>query len=558
MKKIGTHMKKKQRMYNNYKKIIMLCLAGILLAGCSQKAAEDDSIEEVQAEIETVSEEVSESTEIENVTGEIEPLETIVLDESTIEQENAFQFSQERGEAVECVLGKEDYDRETAMVYRIDMDLDGVNEIFVFVPLYENMSGNNGKEGYVACDLWLVSKNGYVEKICEDTDIALTGYFYKATDRRFVILNSATALVNEQSMVVEYFDGKTKIRKDFPGSVVVNEEEEMVVWAEDYLGSSDVTDVSTPREGLWSGHTWIPYYLHYDTKVEDLVVYDTTIVSKDTVEDMAELDASYFENADAVQFIYVERGWGYLEVNTAVKDFSSDMYQDIAFTNYEFCLDGYNGKWEFVQERSGIYKLDYCEDVEWAFLDTGINEECIDPYTLLGTAPSKEIIDQYGYEDGHSVLGFDIVPQTVQEYEEYYVVDAVYAKAIEAPGDLAIGERVTLVFNELTGDKRILERREDGLHQPEDAENEPYYPTYFNYWVREDGSPVVLYDENSDRVDKPVYEGKLYIRKDATIEYIICYDIDMTTKDELNRENYFNGVCFDENGYVTRLVSYGD
>lgn len=210
-----------------------------------------------------------------------------------------------------------------------------------------------------------------------------------------------------------------------------------------------------------------------------------------------------------------------------------------------------------TEENTLQFSEEQSEVVEFV-LDTGINEECTDPYTLLGTAPSKEIIDGYGYQEGHSVLRFDIVPQTMQECEEYYVVDAVYAKAIEAPGNLAMGERVTLVFNELTGDERTLERREDGLHQLEDAENEPYYPTYFHYWVREDGSPVVLYDENSDRVDKPVYEGKLYIRKDATIESVTSYDIKAVTKEALNREDWFNGVYFDENGYVTRLVYYGD
>lgn len=134
-------------------------------------------------------------------------------------------------------------------------------------------------------------------------------------------------------------------------------------------------------------------------------------------------------------------------------------------------------------------------------------------------APSKEIIDRYGYVDGYSVLSFDIVPQTVEGYEGYYIVDAVFAQPIEVPGNLAIGEQIRVVFNELTGDERTLERREDGLYQLEDEENEPYYPTFFQYWEQEDDAPAVLYDENTDRVDKPV---------------------------------------FDENGYVTRLVYYGD
>ena len=56
-----------------------------------------------------------------------------------------------------------------------------------------------------------------------------------------------------------------------------------------------------------------------------------------------------------------------------------------------------------------------------------------------------------------------------------------------------------------------------------------------------------------------IFDGKLYIRKDATIEYVIEHNVKAVTKEELNREYlWFNGVYFDENGYVTRLVYYGD
>lgn len=189
----------------------------------------------------------------------------------------------------------------------------------------------------------------------------------------------------------------------------------------------------------------------------------------------------------------------------------------------------------------------------------GESEEQPYAFQCSEPAPFKEIIDRYGYVDGYSVLSFDIVPQTVEEYEEYYAVDAVYSQPIEVLGNLAIGERITVIFNELTGDERTLERREDGLYQLEDEENEPYYPTYFQYWAQEDDAPAVLYDENTDRVDKPVFDGKLYIRKDATIEYVIEHNVKAVTKEELNREYlWFNGVYFDENGYVTRLVYYGD
>lgn len=176
---------------------------------------------------------------------------------------------------------------------------------------------------------------------------------------------------------------------------------------------------------------------------------------------------------------------------------------------------------------------------------------------LSEPALSKEIIDSYGYRDGYSALIYHIKPQTVAEYDEFYVVDTVYEQAIEVPANMVIGERITVVFNELTGDRRILERREDGFYQLEDEENEPYYPTYFRYLGSEGGTTLTLIDENSDVVVKPVFEGKLYIRKDATIESAFDLSKEEVTKEKLNY-GYYNRVYFDENGYVTRLIYVGD
>ena len=176
---------------------------------------------------------------------------------------------------------------------------------------------------------------------------------------------------------------------------------------------------------------------------------------------------------------------------------------------------------------------------------------------LLESTPYKEIIDEYGFENGYSLLSFELKSGSVQEYSEYYEVDAIYSKRIYIPGDLEIGEQVTVVFNELTGEKRTLEVKEDGIYPLEESIEEPYFMGGL-YYNTSDGSGWRLRDENSDPVDAPIYEGKLYIRKDATVEEDICHDIVTVSKDELDRGRWFNGVYFDENGYVTRLVYYGD
>lgn len=181
--------------------------------------------------------------------------------------------------------------------------------------------------------------------------------------------------------------------------------------------------------------------------------------------------------------------------------------------------------------------------------------EPVDGLPGLSDAPSKPVVDQYGYEGGHSLLSFELKPGTVKDCGEYYQVDAVFAQAIEAPGDLSYGDRITLVFNELTGETKTLEYREEGLYPL----NEGPYPSVYYYRKHEDGSPVVLYQDSDDRVDKPFFEGQLYIRKDATKEIDIERMSAPVTYEDLNGEfNWYNGVFFDRKGYAVRLVFYGD
>ena len=172
----------------------------------------------------------------------------------------------------------------------------------------------------------------------------------------------------------------------------------------------------------------------------------------------------------------------------------------------------------------------------------------------LPDAPSKEIIDRYGYENGYSVLSFHIKEGTLKDCGEYYQVDATYQQGIEAPADLKEGDQVTLTFDELTGETRTLIFR-DNHFCPLDSDS--YYDGFY-YHPSSNGKSVVLYHDSDDRMDKPVYEGKLYIRKDATDEVDIVRQVQPITKEILGRENWYNGVYFDQKGYVTRLVYYGD
>ena len=171
---------------------------------------------------------------------------------------------------------------------------------------------------------------------------------------------------------------------------------------------------------------------------------------------------------------------------------------------------------------------------------------------VSAVAPYKELIDSYGYaEDGSSMLSFDIRPGEVKDCGDYYEVEAVYAQAIEVPAGLAVGDSVTLVFNEMTGEEKTLTLQSEGSLIDETGMD--YY-----YWPNEDGSPIFLYWFSDDRVDKPICREKLYIRKYATHEIIIGETVELITEEQLANGFWYNGVYFDEQGYAVRLCFIGD
>jgi len=127
----------------------------------------------------------------------------------------------------------------------------------------------------------------------------------------------------------------------------------------------------------------------------------------------------------------------------------------------------------------------------------------------LSTASSKKKIDSYGYESGHSKLSFLLKKGTLKEKSGYYEVKAIYRLPVTVPGNMKVGESVTVSFNDLKKDKRKLTRKEDGLYEKGDS----YASYYFYPTGKKAGVPI--YEDSEDRVEKNVYEGKLFIRTDA-------------------------------------------
>ncbi len=375
-----------------YKKLLMLFMTAIILTGCATKTdVEETTVEETVTEIEVESEYDIESTEEETGTTESEELETTteVPDVSEVskdetkevvplpvfeENEYTRSFKEENLEIANLVYEQDEYESKRAFTCQVDMDLDGKVETFVMIPQYEGLYSNNGKDVYIAGDLWLIESNGGMHKLFDDADLFPMVYLYETKDTVFVVVNSSPAFVNERGFIVAYRNGEIAVRDDFTGYIAVKENREMIMWAEGYLGSCEAFEgeESQEEDRIWLGHTWTPYYFYYSEEQQDIVQYQAIEISKELAEQMAKLDTTVFQDADEVQYIYVENG--YLEINGAEKKYDEDgKLKAIYFTNYEFKLNAESKTWDFADERMGIYCLDYHEDIAWDVLNEPMN-----------------------------------------------------------------------------------------------------------------------------------------------------------------------------------------
>ena len=191
------------------------------------------------------------------------------------------------------------------------------------------------------------------------------------------------------------------------------------------------------------------------------------------------------------------------------------------------------------------------DDGDWEEVEEP--EEDMGASAPKGTAADKSVVDAYGYaSDGSSNLSFEIVPGSAQSGDGYFTVDAVYSEPVTVPAGLEDGDTVEVVMNKITGETWHLTMTDGTLIPEEDPGREFYY--YDN-----GGSTVTLYEDSDDRVDRPVYEGTLQIRNDATDEVSVEGSVDSVSSSDLDANGgWYNEVHFDDNGYVTRLVFVGD
>lgn len=165
---------------------------------------------------------------------------------------------------------------------------------------------------------------------------------------------------------------------------------------------------------------------------------------------------------------------------------------------------------------------------------------------------SWKTIQEYGFENGYSVLSYRLNGETLKDCGEYYSIEATFSKPVKVPGNLQVGDTCKIVINDFTGETVEVTYSTEGYLTSEDGMEIYYYPP-------EDGSDTEIYQGSADRIDSPFYNGILHIRKDAVTGAAITGQPYVTiTQEELAYRNWFNGLAFDESGMVTELIYFGD
>ncbi len=167
---------------------------------------------------------------------------------------------------------------------------------------------------------------------------------------------------------------------------------------------------------------------------------------------------------------------------------------------------------------------------------------------------SLAIIGEYGvYESGYSILSYRLEGKSLADCGDYFEIQAVFRKPIEIEKPEP-GKSITIVTNEFTGEKVELNYLSEGTLVDADEREYICYES-----PRENGKYILTVDSD-DRVDADFFNGVLRIRKDAVTGYFLEGNYKTVSKETFANDFglWFNGVAFDENGYVTELIYIGD
>ena len=178
---------------------------------------------------------------------------------------------------------------------------------------------------------------------------------------------------------------------------------------------------------------------------------------------------------------------------------------------------------------------------------------------------SLKVIQEHGYVEDYTDIGpegmvsslvYNLKTETLQDIGEYYTVDAIFLKTVDVSVDTKVGDKITVVVDDFTGETLELVCEKEGyLVGADDTE---YY--FHKDDPRTKNGETPLMHDSDDFLLSPFYEGKLCISKDARAGAVLDPEsIKTVSEDTLTEYNcWFNSVFFNADGVVVGLLNYGD
>lgn len=208
---------------------------------------------------------------------------------------------------------------------------------------------------------------------------------------------------------------------------------------------------------------------------------------------------------------------------------------------------------EAVKEVDALYLMSdiYEERIYWE-RDESLGD-AVDGSELDNADEAFETVKQFGFHnEATSNLSFNFLGDTIKDCGDYYEVDAYFCKKIAVPNTLKKGDSFTFCTDTFTGAEETIILGDDEEFVTESGE----YTGYYLIKDSEDPDNYVLYWGSDDRVETTFFYGTLRVKKGAQKGIAIINEFEEIA--DGNLDGYFNGVDFDDKGYITNVVYWGD
>ena len=339
--------------------------------------------------------------------------------ENAAEDWGTFSPDGSENDYVKAIKEIEGYTSKGLITQTYEADYDGTGGMEAFVLMGE-YSGSD-----FSGDLWYVDEDLFAYCLERDLYAYMEQVYYKKDGRAYLFFTyNMGNYVNTDVYSINGMDNAENLSADIPGQKFIDDNGMVIVLQEAYDAYYD--RYQGEKEGMWTGHTWkfYPFYFMADKLIE-VEAIETTYASVDKMaplpdEALERIAGTIDKPVAEVQYIYREKTRE-LIINIAY-DLSADGNISYHFENLMYRLTKEDAQsWEFVEENTGIYQLQYSKESFWAFTDS-----------LSRAVPEgKEYINEY----------LSILHKYKYSYPEFedYMCDLIYFDDDEIP-ELIIGQ----------------------------------------------------------------------------------------------------------------------